>query len=298
MTRPLTPFSKNELTSGKHLYRKIGNKQGLQDLIDKGGAQAPAPMSMNSGQKLDTPFFGIGDKPIENYGGLFAVETKLPSKSNYKWSNSAGGTKNYGVAPFDPDTGKNIKNIPLDELEVYKKKWFSNNYKKLDKGNLEQAMKWADTQQGMEAIYKWGSRGVVADQIFNDGEYTGKVINFSKEKTKDTPKEDIPEQWLKRHQDGGIIEDDRGQWAHPGKVTKINSNDITMKGVNYPVLGISNTGDEQMMMPGEDYKFNGESVTEYPMAKSGGWIDNLQNKNKLSNFTGHNATWLNKYTRS
>lgn len=73
----------------------------------------------------------------------------------------------------------------------------------------------------------------------------------------------------KDFQKGGVIEDDRGQWAHPGKVTKINSNSITMKGVNYPVLGISNTGDEQLMMPGEDYKFDGESVTEYPMAQDG-----------------------------
>ena len=49
--------------------------------------------------------------------------------------------------------------------------------------------------------------------------------------------------------------------AHPGKVTKINSNNITMKGVNYPVLGISDTGDKKMMQPGKDYKFDGNSVT-------------------------------------
>ena len=42
--------------------------------------------------------------------------------------------------------------------------------------------------------------------------------------------------WLSKYENGGVIEDDRGQWAHPGKVTKINSNNITMKGVNYPVL--------------------------------------------------------------
>lgn len=61
-----------------------------------------------------------------------------------------------------------------------------------------------------------------------------------------------------------VIEDDMGQWAHSGEITKINSNDITMKGVNYPVLGISNTGDIKMMKPGKDYKFKGSNVTEYP----------------------------------
>jgi len=68
---------------------------------------------------------------------------------------------------------------------------------------------------------------------------------------------------------GSVIEDDMGQWAHPGEITKINSNQITMQGVDYPVLGISDTGDTQLMQPGEDYKFKGNSVTEIPMAQDG-----------------------------
>ena len=75
--------------------------------------------------------------------------------------------------------------------------------------------------------------------------------------------------WLDKFQEGGVIEDDRGQWAHPGKITKINSNKITMKGVDVPVLGVSDTGDKKMMQPGKDYKFDGNSVTEYPMAQAG-----------------------------
>ncbi len=76
--------------------------------------------------------------------------------------------------------------------------------------------------------------------------------------------------WLDKFQEGGVIEDNRGQWAHPGKITKINSNNITMKGVNYPVLGVSDTGDTKMMQPGVDnYKYDGNSVTEYPMAQTG-----------------------------
>jgi hypothetical protein len=42
-----------------------------------------------------------------------------------------------------------------------------------------------------------------------------------------------------------------------------------MQGVDYPVLGISDTGDTKMMQPGKDYKFKGKSVTEYPMAQNG-----------------------------
>jgi len=73
-------------------------------------------------------------------------------------------------------------------------------------------------------------------------------------------------------QDGGAIVDPMGQWAHPGEVTIIPGTDITMEGVDYPVLGISDTGDTQMMYPGEDYDFDGEYVTEYPIMKNGGWL--------------------------
>ena len=76
--------------------------------------------------------------------------------------------------------------------------------------------------------------------------------------------------WLSKYEEGGIIEDDRGQWEHPGEITKINSNEITMQGVDYPVLGISDTGDTQMMYPNQDYTYDGESVTEVPMMQKGG----------------------------
>lgn len=75
--------------------------------------------------------------------------------------------------------------------------------------------------------------------------------------------------------DGSVIKDDRGQWAHPGEITQINSNNITMQGVDYPVLGISDAGDTQLMQPGEDYKFKGKKVTEYPMAQDG-WLSKYE----------------------
>jgi hypothetical protein len=42
-----------------------------------------------------------------------------------------------------------------------------------------------------------------------------------------------------------------------------------MKGVDYPVIGISDTGDTKVMYPGKDYKFDGNMVTEYPLAQDG-----------------------------
>lgn len=49
----------------------------------------------------------------------------------------------------------------------------------------------------------------------------------------------------------------------------IPSGNITMKGVDFPVLGTDNLGNSQMMMPGYDYKFPGNEVFEIPMAQKG-----------------------------
>ena len=91
---------------------------------------------------------------------------------------------------------------------------------------------------------------------------------------------DIPKQknggWLDSYEEGGVIEDDRGQWAHPGEITKINSNQITMQGVYQDLLGISNTGDVKYMKPGGNYKFKGNSVTEVPVDKINNWLDKYE----------------------
>lgn len=82
-----------------------------------------------------------------------------------------------------------------------------------------------------------------------------------------------------------------GQWKYPGQITKIPDRNITMKGVNYPVLGVDDLGNEQMMYPGANYTFPGNTVTEYPQLQyggdpsisyinhqfqTGGWLDEMQ----------------------
>jgi len=53
-------------------------------------------------------------------------------------------------------------------------------------------------------------------------------------------------------------------------VNVIPSNRITMKDVDFPVQGIDNLGNEQVMMPGGEYLFGGDYVIETPMKASGG----------------------------
>jgi len=58
----------------------------------------------------------------------------------------------------------------------------------------------------------------------------------------------------------------------------IPSGEITMKNVDFPVLGIDNEGNQQVMQPEEDYSFPGHTVLEFPMLK-----DIVKNKNKIYN---------------
>lgn len=61
----------------------------------------------------------------------------------------------------------------------------------------------------------------------------------------------------------------------------IPSNRISMVGVNFPVLGIDNLGNSELMYPGGEYEFQGDYVTELPAYGSGGltqwfaekWVD-------------------------
>ena len=105
-------------------------------------------------------------------------------------------------------------------------------------------------------------------------------------------------------ENGGIIKDNNGYWNPDnwGKVVEIDSNDITMKGVNQPLLGISDEGDIQYMEPNKDYKFKGKKVREFPIARNG--INNLdenslQQLDQLTNFTNYNKLsnggWLDKF---
>ena len=68
-----------------------------------------------------------------------------------------------------------------------------------------------------------------------------------------------------------IIYDPMGQWKYPGQPTRIPSSNITMKGVNFPVLAVTDNGQKKMMQPGQEYNFPGANyVDEFPQAKKGG----------------------------
>lgn len=86
-----------------------------------------------------------------------------------------------------------------------------------------------------------------------------------------------------------VITDPEGQWKYPGQITKIPDRNITMKGVPYPVLGVDDLGNTKLMLPGEDYTFPGQTVTEYPMLAAKGAEVVVEDVNI------HPGKWLDKY---
>jgi hypothetical protein len=141
-----------------------------------------------------------------------------------------------------------------------------------------------DWNKAVNQKFKKGAASVVG----GGGAGLAYLVNKEKEKSK-------------KKKEGGVIKDDMGQWKYPGEITQIGSNQITMEGVPYDVLGISDTGDTKLMEPGKNYKFKGKKVTEFPMAKNGRRQEQkgLVNLDDLTNFTNYNkqqpAGWLSKY---
>ena len=133
---------------------------------------------------------------------------------------------------------------------------------------------------------------------------------FGNIKVDDTRLKLYKEDWLRGYKEvpkkekGGIVKDNMGYWNPDnwGKVVEIDSPNITMKGVNQDLIGISDEGDVQYMEPGKDYKFKGKKVKEYPVAKNGVNQQDektAQHLDQLLNFTNYNKPtkggWLDKY---
>ena len=81
----------------------------------------------------------------------------------------------------------------------------------------------------------------------------------------------------------------------------IPSNQITMKGVDFPVMGTDNMGYQQMMYPGQDYTFPGEYVTEFPLKNMGNkrygqvgfYKPEFRSKSQIANTQGGQREYTN-----
>jgi LysM repeat protein len=270
-------------------FRKFGNS--MQHVIDtktlspKGGAS----FRIGKDQILGEGNWASLNNVNENYKGTFAAKFDFRHpETNLGYVNPSDRN---GVL-ITTKSGDRLVDIPIEDqgLSFHRRLPFSNKYVSIDKQKLlNNKFQWS-TQggylQSLAEKYGYGlgyagalgATGLVPNAVEKYNQYT---IDPLKEQWKNFQNTDVYKKGKELDQSigldflydkkkqGGIIEDDRGQWDHPGEITEIGSNKITMKGVPYPVLGISDVGDQQMMYPEQEYKFKGKKVTEYPMAQNG-----------------------------
>lgn len=78
----------------------------------------------------------------------------------------------------------------------------------------------------------------------------------------------------------------QGLHKHKG-VVKVPSNNITMEGIDFPVIGIGDNGETKLMMPQQNYLFEGaSSVLEIPtnILQQGGVVQPIQMSNEPKNY--------------
>jgi broad specificity phosphatase PhoE len=86
---------------------------------------------------------------------------------------------------------------------------------------------------------------------------------------------------------GSVIEDDMGQWAHPGEITEISGNTMATHGYgDIPLYVVPDKGEPRIVEANTGmHKFPGATkFTEYPMAQNGDWLnkyDNIPSGNNL-----------------
>ncbi len=266
-------------------FRKFGNS--IQDVIESQSLR-PKGTGMGSKQIMGEGNWAEPGKVNEHYSGVFeATMNPQIEGSNIrleKWRNRNGivGTTNEGDVA-----------IPLTDpgLSFNRRLPFSNRYIPINKDKLiNNQFQWSTQLPHLQSLtekYGLWAGGAGAAGYFTGGsegakenintfnEYTiDPLINLTKPYYNQAEKEFTRQ--TSQYKNGGVIKDDRGQWDHPGEVTEINSNIITMKPdpmtgkkLTRPIIGVSDTGDVKIMKPGKDYKFRGTKVTEYPMAQDG-----------------------------
>ena len=283
---------------------------------------------------------GYADMRYAPEEGAVVFETGLPTFKRGEINPVTGNRirgRHYAHRVIDPETGRVMTEIPGSNINVYgdKPHWWKG-YQQLDlpgrnyfegplpiipRNNMIQspAIDSALKKELIPYISRIGEPSIsreeevfrnvmghdyrVAKELENTKflDPDGNLISNPNISQQQFYQGDIPATDRPIQKDGGIIKDDRGQWAHPGEITEIGSNQITMQGVPYDVLGISDTGDTKLMKPGKNYKFKGKKVTEFPMAKNGLRQEqkSLQNLDNLLNFTNYNKPqpggWLSKY---
>lgn len=300
-------YGKN-LSGKNQAFRKFGNS--IQDVIErqalspKGGS----PLRIGKNQIVSEGNWAATGNPWEKYPGVFEATFDFTHPER---NIGMQGFKNRSGVLITDRQGNPLPEIPLTEpgMSFNRRLPFSTRYVPIDKqkliDNKFQLATFAPHLQSLAEKYAVGLGGAATlaaigypDAVETYNKYTiDPIKNWTKEKWEDYQKSDVYKKFREidksvgldflydQKKKGGVVKDNRGQWAHPGKPTRISSPNITMEGVPYPVLAKVNNGMTTMMYPKQDYYFPGANyVDEYPMMQNGGNIsDNTFVKKPIIN---------------
>lgn len=113
----------------------------------------------------------------------------------------------------------------------------------------------------------------ISEQEFNERTSKNVVSRTTRNLKGNEPLETLtnPMEVPKARGGGSVPVSSEGQFKYPGQIVNVPSNNITMQGVPFPILGIGDNGMSRIMMPNQDYNFPGaNNVLEIPMMRYGG----------------------------
>ena len=281
----------------------------------KGYKEVPKPTSTSSSIKSDisdwiknnAELFEIEPEPKPSFGSMITNEAESNSQlKNYQKNlqtnyNEYLRDKQRAIDHYNEQV--NILNKNPDEIEpeirsLINDPSYLNNYldlSPLDAKNIGLSGDYTSANINRDLVDKdylpKGGRALI-NKTRGEGIFKKSADNFGDYKQVEPWEIFDKNFFIRKNKEGGVVKDDMGYWNpdNHGRVVEIDSNDITMEGVDEPLLGISDEGDQQYMTPGNNYKFKGTKVREYPMAKNGKRQEQkgLINLDDLLNFTNYN----------
>ena len=277
-------------SNGKHAKKTKSSAKNGDEL---GYQVSGTKFTDEQGQKLDSLSNRLRDLQYEQTQDFEKAYPNIPTNEILSTANTDKDFRNYNIDQ-KADSLTSIygnKYIPISEDYKNTSRDYSNII--LNAGKTQNVI--GNTEQGLK---NFGYRSMLYKYSHDQGspaykdlekKQNGGEMRFYQEGLDFKPK--------MISQDGSIIKDDNGYWNpdNIGEVVEIGSNNITMKGVHQNLLGISNTGDVQIMSPGKDYKFRGVKVIEYPLAKDGKQLKLLDQLINFNNFGQSKKNWLSKY---
>jgi hypothetical protein len=294
-------------------YRMIG-EGGYADALESGIIRANPKRG-----KFEVPYFAKG-KPHSVYSGPYMAEYTADDVIFPKYNFSDYATPletitvgNPNLKFYKQDWLKGFKEVPKSSVSFGQTSQIADDlFNPISDDILKYLLDDTKHPLFIRALGKIVPPGTsiaapgLYAQVLNQSlseEDKSKLPEFAREHLEKMANQFNIDSKLKQKKKGGVVKDNNGYWNPDnwGKVVEIDSPNITMKGVNQDLIGVSDTGDVQYMTSGNDYIFDGNRVKEYPAAKYGVNQQDektVQHLDQLLNFTNKPKAkngWLSKY---